>query len=68
MRISETVSGKEFRYRGSIEDGVEILFESSQPVRITSESIHRIKGEIDSRKGRALMGAISFSSNAELNR
>ena len=58
MRISETVSGKEFRYRGSIEDGVEILFESSQPLRITSESIHRIKEEIDSRKGRALMGAI----------
>src|SRR5438876_6563503 len=58
VQTSKTVNGKEFRYRGSIDDGLEILFENSQPLRITCESIHRIKEEIESRKGRALMGAI----------
>jgi hypothetical protein len=58
MRTSETVTGKEFRFRGSLEDGLEILFENSQPLRITSENIQRIKEEIENRKGRALMGAI----------
>ena len=53
-----TVNGKPFRYRGSIDDGLEILFENSQPLRITKASIDKIREEIADRKGPALMGAI----------
>ncbi|HEV2202181.1 MAG TPA: hypothetical protein VGR73_20365 [Bryobacteraceae bacterium] len=58
VRNSETVTGKEFKYRGSIDSGLEILFERSQPLRITRESIDKIRAEIMKRKGPALMGAI----------
>jgi hypothetical protein len=58
LRTSKTVNGKEFTYRGSIDSGIEVLFENSQPLRITHESINRIKQEIVRRKGPALMGAI----------
>lgn len=53
-----TVSGKQFRYRGSLEEGIEILFDNSQPLRITRESVDLIRQEIEGRKGPALMGAI----------
>jgi len=53
-----TVNGKPFRYRGSIDEGLEILFDNSQPLRITKANIDKIKKEITDRNGPALMGAI----------
>jgi hypothetical protein len=58
IRDSQTVSGKKFRYSGSIEGGLEVHFENSQPLKISAESIERIKEEIAARKGRVPMGAI----------
>lgn len=58
IRVCNTVSGKQFRYRGSLEEGIETLFDNSQPLRITRENIDLIRQEIESRKGPALMGAI----------
>jgi predicted transcriptional regulator len=54
---SNTVTGKDFRFRGSLDDGLEVFFENSQPLRVTRESIDLIRKEIESRKGPALMGA-----------
>jgi hypothetical protein len=54
----KTVSGKEFFYREMVVGGIEVLFENSQPMKITRESIDRIRQEIIGRQGPALMGAI----------
>jgi len=53
-----TVNGKPFRCCGSIDEKLEIFFENSQPLRITKDSIDKIRKEIAPRKGPALMGAI----------
>ena len=58
LRTSKTVKGKEFTYKGSLDSGIEVYFENSQPLRITHVSINRIREEIVKRKGPALMGAI----------
>ena len=58
IRSSRTVKGKEFIYKGSIDDRIEVLFENAPPLRITRENIDRIREEIVSRKGPGLMGAI----------
>src|SRR3974377_1797268 len=56
-RLSRTVTGKEFAYiEGSV--GIEVFFENSPPLRISHENMERIKHELVSRKGPALMGAI----------
>jgi hypothetical protein len=55
---SRTVNGKPFKYRGSLDEGLEIFFENSQPLRITKANIDKIRKEINDRKGPALMGAI----------
>src|SRR5258708_33781946 len=40
IRVCNTVSGKQFRYRGSLEEGIETLFDNSQPLRITRTNIY----------------------------
>ena len=55
---AQTVKGKSFRYRGSLDDGLEVRFENSQPLRILPESIAKIRKEIRDRRGPAMMGAI----------
>jgi hypothetical protein len=57
VQVCDTVNGKQFRYTGSLDDGIEVLFEKSR-LRITRESIGLIRREIEQRKGPALMGAI----------
>jgi hypothetical protein len=57
-RTSRTVTDKEFVYKGSIDEGLEVLFDNSQSLRVTRESIERIREEILRRQGPALMGAI----------
>ncbi len=54
----QTVKGKSFNYRGSLDEGLVILFENSQPLKIPPESIAKIRTEIRERRGPALMGAI----------
>jgi hypothetical protein len=58
LRAANTVSGNRFEYTGSLDEGIEVRFEKSRPLRITRESIDVIKKEIEQRKGPALMGAI----------
>jgi hypothetical protein len=58
LKTCYTVTGKEFRYRGSLAEDVEVVFDNSQPLRITRESIDHITHEIQERQGPALMGAI----------
>jgi hypothetical protein len=58
VRVCSTVSGSHFEYTGSLDEGIEVLFQKSRPLRITRESIGLIRQEIAQRKGPALMGAI----------
>lgn len=58
IHVCQTVSGKHFRYKGSVDEGIDVLFDNSQPLRITRESIDLIRQEIASRKGPVMMGAI----------
>jgi hypothetical protein len=58
MRLCNTVNGKQFNYTGSLDEGISVMFEKSRPLRITRESMDRIRQEIEHRKGPALMGAI----------
>lgn len=60
--IDRTVSGKPFRYRGSIAEGLEIHFKNSQPLRITKASIDKIIKEIadDTNQTQALSHHLSY--------
>ena len=55
---ANTVTGKIFKYLGSLSDGLTIVFDNSNPMEISAEKIALIKAEIARRKGPVLMGAI----------
>jgi hypothetical protein len=57
-KTAKTVNGKEFTYTGTIDEGIVVQFDKSQPLRISREAIDSIRREIVTREGPALMGAI----------
>jgi hypothetical protein len=57
VKQAATVTGKTFKYTGSLETGLIVHFANSNPIKISAESVQRIRDKISSLSP-VLMGAI----------